>query len=170
MGLNVQKNLMKSAPDFFNEKDEEIEEKPVQTDDQTRKIKNCSVCKVQKMNHLMREFNNKQPGNDNSQINASTFGVIEEQKKEINYGDDIRSQINNLAPRDYIEQIIFDPHHGIVKREIHFGIIDYLTSFPMKKRLDELNQLNGVNVSANQAVRPAVYKERFLTTMRKIFE
>ncbi len=91
MGLNVQKNLMKSAPDFFNEKDEEIEEKPVQTDDQTRKIKNCSVCKVQKMNHLMREFNNKQPGNDNSQINASTFGVIEEQKKEINYGDDIRS-------------------------------------------------------------------------------
>ena len=57
-----------------------------------------------------------------------------------------------------------------MKREIHFGIIDYLTSYPMKKRLDELNQLNGVFNVTNQAVRPAVYKERFLTTMRKIFE
>ena len=57
-----------------------------------------------------------------------------------------------------------------MKREIHFGIIDYLTSYPMKKRLDELNQLNGVVNVANQAVRPTVYKERFLTTMRKIFE
>ena len=161
---------MQSATAFFVEKEDEVEEKPVQADDSIRKIKNCSVCKVQKVNHLMREFNNNQPGNDNSQINASTFGLIEDQRKELSYGDDIRYQMNKLAPRDVIEQIIFDPQHGIVKREIHFGIIDYLTSYPMKKRLDELNQLNGVFNVANQAVRPAVYKERFLTTMRKIFE
>lgn len=169
MGLNNKKTLIESAPSFFSEKEEEADEKPAHTDDGIKKIKNCSVCKVQKMNHLMREFNNNQPGNDNN--NWSTFGLIEDQRKEhISFGDDVRYQMNKLAPRDVIEQIIFDPHHGIVKREIHFGIIDYMTSYPMKKRLDELNHLNGNNSSANQAVRPAVYKERFLTTMRKIFE
>lgn len=77
----------------------------------------------------------------------------------------------NLAQREVIEQIIFDPLHGIVKREIHFGIIDYLTSYPMKKRLDELYHLNHPNApNVQNAVRPPVYSERFLTTMRKIFE
>jgi hypothetical protein len=51
----------------------------------------------------MREFNNNQPGNDNSQINASTFGLIEDQRKELSYGDDIRYQMNKLAPREVIE-------------------------------------------------------------------
>jgi hypothetical protein len=71
-----------------------------------------------------------------------------------------------------IEQIVFDPQHGIVKREIHFGIIDYLTSYPMKKRLDELHHLNYPNspIGAGAAVRPSVYSERFLATMRKVFE
>ena len=77
----------------------------------------------------------------------------------------------NLAQREVIEQIIFDPQHGIVKREIHFGIIDYLTSYPMKRRLDELYQLNHPNAPVSgAAVRPAVYSERFLATMKKIFE
>ena len=57
----------------------------------------------------MREFNNNQPGNENSQINASNFGLIEDQRKELSYGDDIRYQMNKLAPREVIEQIIFDP-------------------------------------------------------------
>ena len=33
----------------------------------------------------------------------------------------------NIARRDVIEQVVFDPQLGIVKREIHYGIIDYLT-------------------------------------------
>jgi len=73
-----------------------------------------------------------------------------------------------FAPREVIEQVIFDPQHGIVKREIHFGIIDYLTTYPMKKRLDELSSLN--HQVSSQAVKPHVYSERFLQTMRKIFE
>ena len=79
--------------------------------------------------------------------------------------------MGNLAPRDVIEQIIFDPQHGIVKREVHFGIIDYLTSYPMKKRLDELHHLSHPNAPVGtSAVRPSIYSERFLATMRKIFE
>jgi hypothetical protein len=38
----------------------------------------------------------------------------------------------------------------------------------MKKRLDELNSLNTGKPSL--AVKPSVYSERFLQTMRKIFE
>ncbi len=124
------------------------------------------------MNHLMREFTNKSSSTPDY-TNASGFGIVEEKdNKDKPFADNIREQMIKLAPRDVIEQIIFDPQHGIVKREIHFGIIDYLTSYPMKKRLDELAQLNQTGTASvqNQAVRPSVYSERFLTTMRKIFE
>lgn len=40
----------------------------------------------------------------------------------------------------------------------------------MKKRLDELNNLSGNGAGVSQAVRPVIYSERFLQTMRKIFE
>ena len=41
----------------------------------------------------------------------------------------------------------------------------------MKKRLDELYHLNHPGAPpVSSAVRPHVYSERFLTTMRKIFE
>jgi hypothetical protein len=43
----------------------------------------------------MREFNNNQSGNDN----PSTFGLVEDHS----FGDDIRQQMNKLAPRDVIE-------------------------------------------------------------------
>lgn len=39
----------------------------------------------------------------------------------------MNQEILNLTQREVIEQVIFDPQHGIVKREVHFGIIDYLT-------------------------------------------
>lgn len=41
--------------------------------------------------------------------------------------DEIKMGILNMAKRDTIEQVVFDPQLGIVKREIHYGIIDYLT-------------------------------------------
>ena len=70
-----------------------------------RKLKNCYVCKNQKVNHLVREMPNQ----------------------EALAHDDIRQSVMALTPRDTIEQVVFDPNLGIVKREIHFGIIDYLT-------------------------------------------
>ena len=102
----------------------------------------------------------------------STFGLVDEQRNQnLSFSDNLRQQMGSLAPREVIEQIVFDPQHGIVKREIHFGIIDYLTSYPMKKRLDELYHLSHPNAPATtSAVRPAVYSERFLATMKKIFE
>lgn len=42
-------------------------------------------------------------------------------------GDEIKMGVLNIAKRDVIEQVVFDPVLGIVKREIHYGIIDYLT-------------------------------------------
>lgn len=41
----------------------------------------------------------------------------------------------------------------------------------MKKRLDELNGMSaGAAGAPSVAVRPSVYQERFLQTMRKVFE
>jgi hypothetical protein len=41
--------------------------------------------------------------------------------------DEVNKQLHKVSSRDVIEQLVFDPHHGVVKREIHFGIIDYVT-------------------------------------------
>ena len=36
-------------------------------------------------------------------------------------------QVKNMSPRDFIEQVIIDPKQGVIKREIHFAIIDYMS-------------------------------------------
>ena len=40
-----------------------------------RKIKNCSVCKIQKMNHIVREYSNTNNNTSNSN-NTSGMNVI----------------------------------------------------------------------------------------------
>ena len=47
--------------------------------------------------------------------------------QDIDESDRLKRSIMKLSRRDVIEQLIFDPQLGIVKREIHYGIIDYLT-------------------------------------------
>lgn len=42
-----------------------------------------------------------------------------------------------LGHKDVIEQFIFDPQLGMIKREIHFGIIDYITTFNLMKKIEE---------------------------------
>jgi hypothetical protein len=176
MGLKQDQTMMQTISNFFSEKIEEVEpnQANVPQNEVVRKIKSCSVCKIQKNNHIVREFVLNQNQQDaNLSQNLSAFGLVDESKSQsLSFSDTIRQQMGNLAQRDVIEQIIFDPQHGIVKREIHFGIIDYLTSYPMKKRLDELHHLNHPNspLGGGAAVRPSVYSERFLATMRKIFE
>ncbi|CDW74551.1 phosphatidylinositol-4-phosphate 5-kinase [Stylonychia lemnae] len=105
----------------------------------------CYECKQNKMNHFVSECIN----ND-----------LEEEE------DQIKNSILKFSKRDVIEQFIFDPQLGIVKREIHYGIIDYLTTYQMKKRYDEIN---GIFHQAN-TVRPTIYGERFVKTMKKIFQ
>jgi Phosphatidylinositol-4-phosphate 5-Kinase len=102
MGINQQKTLIQQAQNFFAE-EEEVEEKVIEQDPSIKKVKNCSVCKVQKMNHLMREFTNNSNTTPNY-TNASGFGIVEERdNKEGSFGDNIRQQMLNLAPRDVIE-------------------------------------------------------------------
>lgn len=43
----------------------------------------------------------------------------------------------NISDTDVIEQVIFDPQLGMIKREIHFGIIDYITTFSLMKKIEE---------------------------------
>jgi hypothetical protein len=122
MGLAKPQSTIQQMATFFNEQEEDIKVQAESESDQVRKIKCCAVCKVQKCNHIVKAFANTSGGGNNS-TNISANGGLE--KNPAN--DSLRQQVLNLAPREVIEQVIFDPQHGIVKREIHFGIIDYLT-------------------------------------------
>ena len=50
--------MIQTISNFFSDKVEEAEEKVAESDknEVVRKIKPCSVCKVQKNNHIVREF------------------------------------------------------------------------------------------------------------------
>ena len=67
----------------------------------------------------------------------------------------IRDQVLKFAPREVIEQVIFDPVHGIVKREIHFGIIDYLTV----RSLLLLIKLITIELWTQEKIGQSVYEE-----------
>ena len=66
----------------------------------------------------------------------------------------------NISETDVIEQIIFDPQLGMIKREIHFGIIDYITTFTLRKKIEE--KIKGVIQDDPSAVRPKLYSSRFI--------
>lgn len=74
----------------------------------------------------------------------------------------------NIGETDVIEQVIFDPQLGMIKREIHFGIIDYITTFTLMKKIEE--KIKGVIQDDPSAVRPAVYAGRFLDCAKSVFE
>jgi len=124
--------MMQQLSTFFSERAEEIE---VLIDSSSqaemhRKIKSCSVCKVQKCNHIVREYANTASASGNNSYIGGGSATPTNVTGGFTAGsvpDQIRQEVLNLAPREVIEQVIFDPQHGIVKREIHFGIIDYLT-------------------------------------------
>jgi hypothetical protein len=50
--------MMQTISNFFSERVEEVEvnKKSAALNENVRKIKSCSVCKVQKNNHIVREF------------------------------------------------------------------------------------------------------------------
>lgn len=54
--------------------------------------------------------------------------MADTQNKIVVVDDDmIVASIEQMTKREVIQQIMFDPHFGMVKREIYFGIIDYVT-------------------------------------------
>lgn len=87
--------------------------------------------------------------------------------------DEDRSEImdnpwKNISDTDVIEQVIFDPKLGMIKREIHFGIIDYITNFTLMKKIEE--KIKGVIQDDPSAVRPPVYASRFIDCAKSAFE
>ena len=74
----------------------------------------------------------------------------------------------DLGDSDKIEQIIFDPQLGMIKREIHFGIIDYFTTFTLRKKIEE--KLKGIVQDDPSAVRPSLYASRFIDCAKSVFE
>ena len=97
------KDYNKNTFGYHNKKQEELKSQGADVEKMRKidkQLKDCHVCKKEKKNHLEKE--------KKSQI------VLE-------------SDIHKMAEREVIEQIVFDPQYGVVKREIHFGIIDYLT-------------------------------------------
>lgn len=80
---------------------------------------------------LEKEMNkNRQNEKDNNIIE-----VTDEDDESQNSSIDVPWQ--NISNTDVIEQIIFDPKLGMIKREIHFGIIDYITTFTLRKKIEE---------------------------------
>jgi hypothetical protein len=133
MGLAKPQSTIQQMTHFFQEKEEDLDMEEAGNDGQEqRKIKSCAVCKVQKSNHIVKAFANTTSNANNTSTspanlsgNLSAIGGFALDKTANT--DSLRHGVLNLAPREVIEQIVFDPQHGIVKREIHFGIIDYLT-------------------------------------------
>lgn len=90
MGLSQPQTMIQTVSNFFNEKLEIVEEKQLTAGNQevVRKIKSCSVCKVQKCNHIVREYlnnTNAAGGTSYSDMsmnqNLSAFGINEEPAK-----------------------------------------------------------------------------------------
>ena len=72
--------------------------------------------------------------------------MIVDPNEDKSLDDHIRQQVLNLQQRDSVQQIVLDPHLGMLKREIHFGITDYLTV-----RLDCL--VNLIDIPKEEEVR-----------------
>lgn len=75
--------------------------------------------------------------------------------------------LRTLGHKDVIEQFIFDPQLGMIKREIHFGIIDYITTFNLMKKIEERIKLSYQDEPS--AVNPQIYAGRFQECIKRIF-
>ena len=74
----------------------------------------------------------------------------------------------NIVDTDVLEQIIFDPQLGMIKREIHFGIIDFITTYSLMKKIEGM--IKGVVQDDPSACKPPVYAGRFMDCAKSVFE
>ena len=73
-----------------------------------------------------------------------------------------------VTDNDSIEQVIFDPQLGMVKREIHFGIIDYCSTYSLMKRIEM--KMKGSNQDKITILKSPIYANRFLECAKTVFE
>lgn len=112
---------------------------------------------------LERECHNWADGsNENHIIEVSDW--MEESNEEESDDEPWR----NISDRDVLEQVIFDPQLGMIKREIHFGIIDYFTTFTFKKSIEL--KIKGVIQDDPSVSRPPIYAKRFVDWTKCVFE
>lgn len=114
---------------------------------------------------LERECHNCKYGCKENHI-IELSDCMEESDEDISQSMD--NPWKNISDKDVIEQVIFDPKLGMIKREIHFGIIDYITNFTLMKKIEE--KIKGVIQDDPSAVRPPVYATRFIDCAKSAFE
>ena len=130
-----------------NPKRKEMVEKKLQEID--KKIQ-CEFCNINfRQNHILE-----------------VEGIFEDEPPSLAHEEE--DMWRGIVQREKIEQLIFDPQLGMVKREIHFGIIDYTTTFGLKKRLEE--KLKMMFQKQPSAVNPDAYSKRFLDFAKSIFK
>lgn len=134
----------------------------------------CYNCKLKKANHFVKELNLPDviEQTDDSFVYENDIEIRSNEGLLVGGGNgdnqdkisiEISRKLQNVQHGDFIEQIIFDPQLGIVKREIHYGIIDCLTTYALKKQFEE-------KTGYFNSVRPEIYAERFINTMKKVFQ
>ena len=74
----------------------------------------------------------------------------------------------DITDNDVIEQVIFDPQLGMVKREIHFGIIDYCTTYSLMKKIEM--KIKGVSQDNTSISKSPIYASRFIDCAKSVFE
>lgn len=130
-----------------NPKRKEMVEKKLQEID--KKIQ-CEFCTINfRQNHILE-----------------VEGIFEDEPPSLAHEEE--DLWRGIIQREKIEQLIFHPQLGMVKREIHFGIIDYTTTFGLKKRLEE--KLKMMFQKQPSAVNPDAYATRFLDFAKSIFK
>ena len=91
--------------------------------------------------------------------------ALEEEDEEIGEPED--EMFRTLGHKEIIEQFIFDPQLGMIKREIHFGIIDYITTFNLMKKIEEKIKISYQEEPSS--VHPQIYANRFQECIKRIF-
>ncbi|CAI2376364.1 unnamed protein product [Moneuplotes crassus] len=114
---------------------------------------------------LLKEYHKNRHGFKENQI-IELSDCLEDSEEERE--DSLNTPWKKISDTEVIEQVIFDPQLGMVKREIHFGIIDYITTFTFMKKVEE--KIKSLIQDNPSAVRPNVYAHRFTDCVKSAFE
>ena len=73
-----------------------------------------------------------------------------------------------VTDNDLIEQMIFESQLDMVKREMHFGIIDYCSTYSLMKRIEM--KIKGFDQYKITTLKSPIYANRSLECVKTVFE
>ena len=76
-----------------------------------------------------------------------------------------------MVPAAWISQFretIKDKHLGVVRREIYYGIIDYITEFDVAKVIE--SSFKKTHQKNPSAINPTAYAGRFINMVQTVFK